>query len=300
MSLPCNKVLHPRHLLLLLVLILLLVHRTLLLGSHERVLIAFVLFEFGVVHVDHGSAHLVHEVLGVRDDDQGAGPLGQLVLQPDDSLHVQVVGGFVEEQQGGALEQRACECDAHAPPARELFGHFVLHLLREPQPEQDDARTCFRAVAQFLHVRLDFVDAPFNGLVLTADFTELHAQFIQLFLEFLDPVIAVHNCLQGSQIRGREFTGQQVYIDTLRDVHQPVPNRVHQHRLAAPVGADQALPRPEVHPQLRFLEQLHAVEGYAQILDEDILQVAVLVLLGLRVRADGVFDELVALHVHQE
>ena len=76
-------------------LILLLVDFALLPGFDECIIVTVLDLEFLVVHVEHGRANSVYEVLGVRHDDQTVAPLGQVVLQPDDGLHVQVVGGFV-------------------------------------------------------------------------------------------------------------------------------------------------------------------------------------------------------------
>ena len=50
--------------------------------------------------------------MGDRDD--GAGVLLQVLLQPRDALGVQVVGGLVEQQQVGRLEQQLAQRDAAA------------------------------------------------------------------------------------------------------------------------------------------------------------------------------------------
>jgi hypothetical protein len=42
----------------------------------------------------------------VGDGDDGAGVLGEEALEPGDALGVEVVGGLVEQQQVGLLEQQ--------------------------------------------------------------------------------------------------------------------------------------------------------------------------------------------------
>ena len=58
--------------------------------------------------------------MGDRHD--GAGVLGQVLLQPGDALRVQVVGGLVEQQQVGRLQQQLAERDPAALTTGEL-GH---------------------------------------------------------------------------------------------------------------------------------------------------------------------------------
>ena len=48
------------------------------------------------------------------DGDDGAGVLLQVLLQPRDALGVEVVGGLVEQQQVGRLEQQLAQRDAAA------------------------------------------------------------------------------------------------------------------------------------------------------------------------------------------
>mmetsp|Transcript_498 Transcript_498/g.1096 ORF Transcript_498/g.1096 Transcript_498/m.1096 type:complete len:218 (-) Transcript_498:48-701(-) len=67
------------------------------LGLDELVVVPVVVFEgprIGKVY--HVAAHVVEEILGVADQEQDAGPLGKIVLEPDDGLHVQVVRRFVQ------------------------------------------------------------------------------------------------------------------------------------------------------------------------------------------------------------
>lgn len=88
-------VFHLLDVVLLLLLVLLLVHPAFRTCLEEHIEVAVVGLELLLVHVDHGVAHVVHEVLRVADHHQAVLPLGELVLQPNDGLHVEVVGGFV-------------------------------------------------------------------------------------------------------------------------------------------------------------------------------------------------------------
>jgi hypothetical protein len=112
----------------------------------KRLWAARALLEGGVIAaVDHQRltievhdviAHRVEEVAVVRDQQQGAGIAGEPLLEPQQRIQVQVVGGLVEQQQIGRLEQRARQVDAHAPAAREGRQRPVQVGLEEAQTHQ--------------------------------------------------------------------------------------------------------------------------------------------------------------------
>jgi len=112
---PGDVLLHVRDLVLL---PLVLLHLGVLeLGPRPAVgvIIAAVRLQGLLLHVDDVGAHPVHEVLGVRDQQEDARELGERVLQPHARLQVQVVGRLVQDKQARVHEQRAREGDAHAP-----------------------------------------------------------------------------------------------------------------------------------------------------------------------------------------
>ena len=71
------------------------------------------------VHQNNAVAHVVQKVLAVADDNKDALEALEVLLKPHARLQVQVVGGLVQQQQGGRHEERAREGDAHAPAAAE-------------------------------------------------------------------------------------------------------------------------------------------------------------------------------------
>ena len=62
-------------------------------------------------------ADAVQEGAVMADHDQGSGLLLQIVFQPLNGLHIEVVGGLVEQQQIRILKQDLAKRDAHLPPA---------------------------------------------------------------------------------------------------------------------------------------------------------------------------------------
>ena len=71
------------------------------------------------VEFDDARGEAVDEAAVVGDEQQGAGPVEQEVLQPFDGGDVEVVGGFVEQQQVRLAGQGAAQQHAPAQPAGE-------------------------------------------------------------------------------------------------------------------------------------------------------------------------------------
>ena len=46
----------------------------------------------------------------------------KVVVEPDDSIKIEVVGGFVQHEECGFEEQGPCEGHPHAPTPREVLG----------------------------------------------------------------------------------------------------------------------------------------------------------------------------------
>ena len=82
---------------------------TLGLGLQIGGVVALVRVQMAAVHLADPLRHIVHEVAVVGHGDDGALILVQELLQPQDRLGVQVVGGLVEQQQIGSLEQQLAQ-----------------------------------------------------------------------------------------------------------------------------------------------------------------------------------------------
>ena len=87
--------------------------------EHELGVVAVVAVELAAVHLADPGRDLVEERAVVGDDDEGAWPLREAVLEPLDSTDVEVVGRFVEGEDVGLSEQRPRERDTPAFADRE-------------------------------------------------------------------------------------------------------------------------------------------------------------------------------------
>ncbi|TKW55191.1 hypothetical protein CTA1_1265 [Colletotrichum tanaceti] len=78
-----------------------------------------VALELEALVVNDVLADVVEEGRVVGDDDGGAGGVLEVLLEPLDVLHVQVVGGLVEKQDIGGLEDGTAQGELHLPTTRE-------------------------------------------------------------------------------------------------------------------------------------------------------------------------------------
>ena len=150
---------------------------------HPIVIDASATYLYGAVrHVVYEGAVVAHQHHGTRVG-------GQELLQPLYGLDVQVVGGLVEQQHIGVLQQYLCQFYAHAPTAGELAGGAVKVGLTEAKSLQGTLQASHvlasshhlqalalvgETLAQ-LHVALAFIVVALGHLL-------LHAQNVRLYL----------------------------------------------------------------------------------------------------------------------
>ena len=83
----------------------------------------------------------------MADEQQATGPTGQVLFQPGHAVHVEVVGGFVHDQQVGGRQQQPGQGDPHAPPARHLVHGPVVVGRVKAQAGQDPVGVGLHGVA---------------------------------------------------------------------------------------------------------------------------------------------------------
>ena len=80
--------------------------------------------------------HRVKEVSVVGDQNQSALIALEPLLQPNNRIKIEVVGGFIEQQKVGAADQRLGQVKAHAPAAREIAHRAFKLFVAETQTVQ--------------------------------------------------------------------------------------------------------------------------------------------------------------------
>jgi len=89
----------------------------------------------------------VEKIAVVRDREQRAGIIAQPLLEPDHRIQIQVVGGFIEQQQVRAAHERARELQAHAPAAGEGVHRLLLLDCAESQSVHQAGGAIARGIA---------------------------------------------------------------------------------------------------------------------------------------------------------
>ena len=113
--------------------------------------VAAVLFDAGAAEFPDAIDDAVQEVAVVADDEQGALPGLQRGFEPLDGFHVEVVGGLVEDEQVGLLQQEAGEKGASLLSAAEMREGQGQVILPEAKALQHlaDASVVFIAADEF-------------------------------------------------------------------------------------------------------------------------------------------------------
>ena len=88
------------------------------LGFRREVLlvVAWIGIELPALQFDDARGDTVEKVAVVRDEKAGAGIAAQEIFQPLDTLRIEVVGRFVEDEKLWLCDERATECDATLLP----------------------------------------------------------------------------------------------------------------------------------------------------------------------------------------
>ena len=101
-----------------------------------EVVVAAVAVQLALGELDGVVGGGVEEVAVVGDDDLGTGQGGEVAFQPQHGFEVEVVGGFVEQEQVGAVHEGLGKVEAHAPAAGKGFNGAVVFGLAKPKPVQ--------------------------------------------------------------------------------------------------------------------------------------------------------------------
>src|SRR5262249_7943700 len=106
----------------------------------ERAVVAAIERELSPFEMEDGVDRAVEQIAIVADHDHGAWIARKMILEPERSLEIEIVGGLVEQQKIGLGKQHGGERDAHAPAAGEFPHRPRLVAGREAEPGEDTRR----------------------------------------------------------------------------------------------------------------------------------------------------------------
>ncbi len=99
-----------------------------------------------ILDMQHTADDGIEELAIVRNHQQRARVARQPLLQPDDGVEVEVIGGLIQQQKIGARTQRSRHRQPHAPAAGKI-GHRAL-VIRDLNPSP-----CMTAAARALALK---------------------------------------------------------------------------------------------------------------------------------------------------
>ncbi len=197
--------------------------------------------------LDDPLGHVVDEVPVVADEQHGAGEVLELLFEPQHRVDVEVVGGLVEHQHVGLLEQQPGEGGPHLPTTRHL-GEGPVHVgSGEPEAAEDASGLGLELVAAELFVAaLQLAIRGEGGLVAVA---ELRFEGLEFVLDLEHLTGAPHHLVEDRTLPGVEqFLGQVADDGALLSRHRPLvglaeaDDDLEQRRLAHAVAAHQRDP----------------------------------------------------------
>ena len=214
-------------------------------GFHVVVVAAGIDADVAVVDVRHVGAHAGEEVPVVRDDHHGARAAVEHVFQPADAVDVEVVGRLVQQQDVRVAEEGLREEHAQLPAGCHRAHRALVLRRRHAQAEQQLARARLRGVAAVLCVlRLQIRRAQEFG------FARLRVGVDRVALAHRSPHFDVahqhhveHPLVLVGELVLAELADALVGIDRHRAGAglEVAAEDLHESRLAAAVGADQAV-----------------------------------------------------------
>ena len=212
------------------------------------------------------------------DGQDGAGVGRQAALEPLHRLGVEVVGGLVEEQQVGLLEQQLAQRDATTLTAGEVVDEDVrrraaqrVHRLVEPAVDVRGVGVVERGleVAGFLH----------EGVLVGVGVADLHVGVLETLHLRLDLVDGLLDVVEDRRALGQgrlllEHPDRGVRVDdrvAVVGVLEP-GHDLEEGRLAGPVGPDDTDLRAVQERQRDVVEDHFVTVGLAHIAQrEDVL-----------------------------
>ena len=81
----------------------------------------------------------VEKIAVVGDQHKSVGIVAEIFFQPVAGFEIKMVGGFVEQQQVGLLQQQLGQRDAHLPAAGKFFGLAGPVFFAKPKPGEHRA-----------------------------------------------------------------------------------------------------------------------------------------------------------------
>mmetsp|Transcript_1263 Transcript_1263/g.2727 ORF Transcript_1263/g.2727 Transcript_1263/m.2727 type:complete len:232 (-) Transcript_1263:414-1109(-) len=214
-----------------------LVDLVLLLGLYKGVVVAVVVDKLLLLRqVDHVGAHTVHEILRVGHHHQDAGVLGQLLLEPHARLHVEMVGGLVQQEHSRLAQQRPGQRNTHPPPPRQILRLLGHEVAAEAETHEDLGRAHLEGVG--VHAVDPVVNVLHDVCLGARSLHHVLREGLQCFHLLSDNV---DNRLERGAVAGLRLLVEMEDVNVVGDGELARRQRREERGLAGAVSADEAV-----------------------------------------------------------
>ena len=201
--------------------------------AHVFVVLHAVVRHAAAAYLERAVGHVVDERPVVAHQHHGLGRRGQELLQPLYALYVEVVGGLVEQEHVGPLQQYLGQLYAHAPSAAELARGAVKVRPREAQARERALKVGLVAIGAHHHVAVVLARKPFHqghvpGRVIVVPAGQLGLHGVQPPLQGRAGGEGLARLLaHGGVVGEHHHLGQVAHGDTLRHAHRALRGALH-------------------------------------------------------------------------
>mmetsp|Transcript_11723 Transcript_11723/g.29695 ORF Transcript_11723/g.29695 Transcript_11723/m.29695 type:complete len:334 (-) Transcript_11723:290-1291(-) len=261
--------------------------------------------------MDHVATNVVEEILRVTDQQEDFVPFGQVVLKPNDGLHIQVVCRLIKEQADGLNEQGPGQGDSHSPSSRKILGFLLLHLVGKSQPTQNGAGSYLGRVGvqgiealvhrvQGVHDFLLELFRRFLGLGRIAIVSgrksfrvvnDVRHELVEVFgllFELGSFLVDFHDGIQCRQgVAGFDFFLEEENINRLGDRQCPGTQSPQERRFSAAVATHQSITVSVVENDGRLVKEDGPHVQHGHVRNINVSSPGVNTLAGCRKGADG-------------
>lgn len=168
----------------------------------------------------------VHEILGMRREDEDMVVCGEIRLEPDDRSEIEMVSRLIKEEKMRLDEECASEGDTHTPPTTHVFRRTLHHFLAETKTMKNTTSLGFEGIG------VQLLQLLVCGIKRELVYIVCHGEILNPFLELGNFVSGRSNdVIDSVDIRGLCFTTDEVDVDMFGDFNIPLSDRLEESRL---------------------------------------------------------------------
>eukprot|EP00955_Chlamydomonas_euryale_P071808 361200-Chlamydomonas_euryale.AAC.20 len=189
----------------------------------------------------------------------------EVLLEPDTSLQVKMVGWLIKQQQRWRGKQRTGKCNTHAPATRHVLGAACHHVLGEAQAmEQLRGTDLERVWVNFLHALVDGLEAL---VFWTRRLQNLGLELLQASKLVLQ---VINDGLERRAVARLRLAIEVIQVHVIWNGYLTLGQAAQEIRFAGAVLPDEAVAPPNCQLNGAVLDKLRACQRHTETVNLDI------------------------------